>query len=66
MKTRPGIYLFAALGDPLRDFLRRYKGVAALILAMICLYRLSDFVVNIMNPFYADVGFSNLEIAEAR
>jgi MFS transporter, PAT family, beta-lactamase induction signal transducer AmpG len=65
-KTRPGVYLFAALGDPLRDFLARYRGVAALILALICLYRLSDFVLNIMNPFYADLGFSKIEIAEAR
>ena len=66
VKTRPGVYLFAALGDPLRDFLQRYRGVAALILALICLYRLSDFVLNIMNPFYADLGFSKIEIAEAR
>ncbi|MEW5684086.1 MAG: MFS transporter [Pseudomonadota bacterium] len=66
VKTRPGIYLFAALGDPLRDFLARYRGVAALILALICVYRLSDFVLNIMNPFYADLGFSKIEIAEAR
>lgn len=65
-KTRPGAYLFAALGEPLADFLRRYRGVAALILALICLYRLSDFVLNIMNPFYADLGFSKIEIAEAR
>ena len=66
MRTRPGVYLFAALGDPLRDFFQRYRGVAALILALICLYRLSDFVLNIMNPFYADLGFSKIEIAEAR
>ena len=65
-RTRPGLYLFAALGDPLRDFLLRYRGTAALILALICLYRLSDFVLNIMNPFYADLGFSKIEIAEAR
>jgi len=66
LKTRPGVYLFAALGEPLADFLRRYKGVAALILALICLYRLSDFVLNIMNPFYADLGFTKIEIAEVR
>lgn len=65
-RTRPGVYLSAALGEPLRDFLRRYRGVAALILAVICLYRLSDFVLNIMNPFYGDLGFSKLQIAEAR
>ncbi|HEX2559595.1 AmpG family muropeptide MFS transporter [Phenylobacterium sp.] len=66
VRTRPGVYLFSALGDPLRDFFARYKGVAALILAMICLYRLPDFVLNIMNPFYADLGFTKTEIAEVR
>jgi len=66
VRTRPGVYLFAALGEPLVDFLQRYRGVAGLILALICLYRLSDFVLNIMNPFYADLGFTKIEIAEVR
>lgn len=66
LRTRPGVYLAAALGDPLRDFFLRYRGVAALILALICVYRLSDFVLNIMNPFYADLGYSKTEIAEVR
>ncbi|WP_308238087.1 hypothetical protein [Phenylobacterium sp. J367] len=65
-KTRPGVYLGAALGEPLRDFFVRYRGVAALILALICVYRLSDFVLNIMNPFYADLGYTKTEIAEVR
>jgi MFS transporter, PAT family, beta-lactamase induction signal transducer AmpG len=65
-RTRPGAYLGAAFGEPLKDFFARYGGLAALILAMICLYRLSDFVLNIMNPFYADLGFTKIEIAEAR
>jgi MFS transporter, PAT family, beta-lactamase induction signal transducer AmpG len=64
--TRPGLYLDAAMGDPLRDFFTRYQGTAGLILALICLYRLSDFVLNIMNPFYIDLGFSLTEIAEVR
>jgi len=66
IRTRPGIYLSAALGDPFRDFFRRYRGTAALILALICFYRLSDFVLNIMNPFYLDLGFSLIEVAEVR
>ena len=66
MRTRPGLYLAAALGDPLRDFFRRYQNTAALILALICLYRVSDFVLNIMNPFYLDLGFSLVEVAEVR
>ncbi|MGY9107055.1 MAG: AmpG family muropeptide MFS transporter, partial [Alphaproteobacteria bacterium] len=66
IRTRPGIYLSAALGDPFRDFFRRYRGTAVLILALICFYRLSDFVLNIMNPFYLDLGFSLIEVAEVR
>ena len=66
VRSRPGVYLAAALGDPLKDFLVRYRGVAALILALICVYRLSDFVLNIMNPFYADLGYTKTEIAEVR
>ena len=66
MRTRPGLYLAAALGDPLRDFFVRYRGSAGLILALICTYRLSDFVLNIMNPFYLDLGFSLSEVAEVR
>jgi len=54
------------LGDPLRDFFTRYRGSAVLILALICTYRLSDFVLNIMNPFYIDLGFTLTEVAEVR
>jgi PAT family beta-lactamase induction signal transducer AmpG len=66
VRTRPGLYLAAALGDPLRDFFRRYRNAAAMILALICFYRVSDFVLNIMNPFYLDLGFSLVEVAEVR
>jgi len=65
-RTRPGIYLSAALGEPLTDFFGRYGKAAGLILALICLYRVSDFVLNIMNPFYLDLGFSKVEVAEVR
>ena len=66
VRTRPGLYLSSAFGEPLADFFGRFKGMAALILALICVYRLSDFVLNIMNPFYLDLGFSMTEVAEAR
>ena len=66
VRTRPGLYLAAALGDPLRDFFRRYQNTAAIILALICFYRVSDFVLNIMNPFYLDLGFTLREVAEVR
>jgi PAT family beta-lactamase induction signal transducer AmpG len=65
-RTRPGLYLASALGDPLRNFFHRYQKSAAMILALICLYRVSDFVLNIMNPFYLDLGFSLVEVAEVR
>ena len=65
-RTRPGLYLAASFGAPLADFFRRYSGIAGLILALICVYRVSDFVLNVMNPFYLDLGFSKAEIAEVR
>lgn len=64
--TRPGAYLAGSFGDPLKDFYGRFAGVATLILALICVYRLSDFVLNIMNPFYLDLGFEKVEVAEVR
>ncbi len=66
VRTRPGVYLSAALGDPLRNFFGRYGRASSVILALICFYRLSDFVLNIMNPFYLDLGFSLTEVAEVR
>jgi PAT family beta-lactamase induction signal transducer AmpG len=66
VRTRPGVYLFHALGDPLADFFRRFGRQALLILALICLYRVSEFVLNVMNPFYLDLGFTKTEIAEVR
>lgn len=65
-RTRPGMYLSAALVDPLRDFFARYGSTTGLMLALICLYRVPDFVLNIMNPFYLDSGFTLVEIAEVR
>jgi PAT family beta-lactamase induction signal transducer AmpG len=66
VRTKPGVYMSKAFGEPLREFLTRFQGVAGLILAAICVYRVSDFVLNIMNPFYRDMGFSLTEIAEIR
>jgi PAT family beta-lactamase induction signal transducer AmpG len=64
--TRPGAYLSQAFGTPLAVFFQRFQGAAPLILALICVYRLSDFLLNIMNPFYIDLGFTLTEIAEVR
>jgi len=65
-QTKPGRYLGVALGEPLANFFLRYGRNAGLILALICVYRLSDFALNIMNPFYLDLGFEKLQIAEVR
>jgi PAT family beta-lactamase induction signal transducer AmpG len=65
-RTRPSTYFVRSYGDPLRDFFGRFAGTAGLILAMICCYRLSDFVLNIMNPFYLDLGFDLETIAGVR
>jgi MFS transporter, PAT family, beta-lactamase induction signal transducer AmpG len=57
-------WLKTALVDPFADFIRRYKWQAALILALIATYRISDVVMGIMaNPFYVDMGYTKLEVA---
>jgi len=66
LRSRPGAYLAGAYGAPFADFFRRFGGLGGLILALICLYRLADFVLNLMNPFYIDLGFTLTEIAEVR
>lgn len=49
---------------PFRDFILRYRWQAALILALIAIYRISDVVMGIMaNPFYVDMGYSKDEVA---
>jgi len=53
--------------EPVRDFFARY-GVAnaALLLAVIGLYRISDIVLGVIsNVFYQDIGFSKPDIATA-
>ena len=64
--TQPGYFLSHVFGDPLADFFKRFAGTAGLILMVICFYRLSEFVLNIMNPFYLDLGFTLTQIAEVR
>ena len=59
-------HLRRAVVDPFSDFFGRFGGAGALILALICFYRLSDFSLTVMNPFYLDLGFSKIEIAEVR
>jgi len=65
-RTRPDVYLSSALADPLRDFFARHRSAGGLILALICAYRIPDFMLTIMTPFYLDIGYSLVEIAEVR
>jgi PAT family beta-lactamase induction signal transducer AmpG len=57
-------WLREAVFEPFADFLRRYRGQALIVLALIAVYRISDVVMGIMaNPFYVDMGFSKSEVA---
>lgn len=57
-------WLRGALVEPFADFVSRYRWQAALILALIATYRISDVVMGIMaNPFYVDMGYSKDEVA---
>ncbi len=52
---------------PIQDFFARYGASTAwLLLALIGLYRISDIVLGVIsNVFYADLGYSKIEIANA-
>jgi len=53
-----------AVIGPFADFVLRYRWHAALLLALIAVYRISDVVMGIMaNPFYVDMGYSKDEVA---
>ena len=57
-------WLEQTLVEPFAEFFRRWRWQAALVLALIALYRLSDTVMGGMaNPFYVDMGFTKEEIA---
>ncbi|HEV8691046.1 MAG TPA: MFS transporter [Ideonella sp.] len=59
-----GEWLRSALVEPFADFIGRFRWHAALILALIAVYRISDVVMGIMaNPFYVDMGFTKEEVA---
>ncbi|MBT6245856.1 MAG: AmpG family muropeptide MFS transporter, partial [Gammaproteobacteria bacterium] len=50
--------------DPVRDFFRTNGRFALFLLLLIGCYRLSDIAMGIMaNPFYLDLGYSKIEIA---
>ncbi|MGA9659894.1 MAG: permease [Asticcacaulis sp.] len=64
--TRPGAYLRQTFVVPIEAFFKRYDNIAWLMLALICLYRVSDFLLNVNGAFYVDLGFDLPVIAELR
>jgi len=57
-------WFIGAVICPFADFFKRNGKFALAILLFIGLYRVSDIALAIMaNPFYADMGFSKIEIA---
>lgn len=50
---------------PFADFFQRHGWMSLVILAFIAMYRFSDITLGIMaNPFYIDLGFNEIQIAE--
>lgn len=57
-------WLRVALVEPFADFMHRFGWRAAIVLALIAVYRISDVVMGIMaNPFYVDMGYTKEEVA---
>jgi PAT family beta-lactamase induction signal transducer AmpG len=60
----PAAWFIGAVLCPFTEFFRRNGAWALLILAFISIYRISDIVLaNMAYPFYIDLGFSKIEIA---
>jgi len=63
-RARLTAWLRGAVIGPFADFVQRYRWQAALLLALIAVYRISDVVLGIMaNPFYVDMGYTKDEVA---
>jgi len=57
-------WMQGALIEPFADFIRRYKWQAALILALIAIYRISDEVMGVMaSSFYVHMHYTKDEVA---
>ncbi|MFN7778329.1 MAG: AmpG family muropeptide MFS transporter [Betaproteobacteria bacterium] len=62
--ARVAAWVQVSVVGPFADFLHRYRWHAALVLALIAVYRISDIVLGIMAfPFYVDMGFTKDEVA---
>lgn len=61
---KPMAWFIGAVVCPLTDFFQREGSLAIVILLLISVFRMSDIVMGGMaNPFYLDLGFSVIEIA---
>jgi len=57
-------WFIGAVVCPFTDFFQRNGAKALLILLFISVFRISDITMGVMaNPFYLDMGFSKIEIA---
>lgn len=57
-------WAWTSFAQPFAEFFARFKWQAALILALIAVYRISDVVMGVMsNPFYQEMGFTKDEVA---
>lgn len=65
-RTKPSAYFYSAFIAPLEDYFTRFKGVATTILVFICVYRLTEFLLNIAGAMYLDAGYTKAEIATAQ
>lgn len=62
--TAIALWFRDAVVGPFREFFQRNGQQALLILTLIGIYKLSDITMGVMaNPFYLDIGFSKLDIA---
>ena len=62
--TRLAVWFSGSVLGPFVEFFRRNGLLALVILLLIGTFRLSDITMGVMaNPFYLDLGFSKVEIA---
>ncbi len=61
---QPMAWFIGAVVCPFTDFFQRNGSMALIILLFISVFRISDITMGVMaNPFYLDMGFSLIEIA---
>lgn len=61
---RISLWFVTSVAGPFRDFYGRFGASAWILLAFIAVYSISDRILGILaNPFYLDIGFTKVEIA---